>query len=231
MNSEIDYMVTRCKRRTLCIKVFPNLKVEVRAPLGVKEGEILAFVNKNRDWIGQVRKRFQKEGFPFVRTYMDGDDFPFLGKNYKLKVMKAETENVALEDDSMVVYSPVPDTPNYTRKILRKWYRQQAEHMLIPIYSECRKIAEGKSLLPPETFILKTLRRQWGSCNVDGKIVLNSELIKASHGCICCVIMHEFCHLKHFNHGHGFYRLLKELFPDYKHYEKQLKQLAETEFQ
>ncbi|MGD0342205.1 MAG: M48 family metallopeptidase [Bacteroidales bacterium] len=37
------------------------------------------------------------------------------------------------------------------------------------------------------------------------------------------MIIHELCHLKHHNHGKGFYQQLEELMPDYKQVRKELR--------
>jgi predicted metal-dependent hydrolase len=37
------------------------------------------------------------------------------------------------------------------------------------------------------------------------------------------VVVHELCHLREFNHGKGFWRLVEEVLPDYKARRKELK--------
>jgi predicted metal-dependent hydrolase len=60
------------------------------------------------------------------------------------------------------------------------------------------------------------MKRRWGSCSNKGIITLSTELIKLPDLYLEYVIIHELCHLKHHNHGSGYYKLLSELFPDWK---------------
>jgi predicted metal-dependent hydrolase len=60
------------------------------------------------------------------------------------------------------------------------------------------------------------MRSRWGSCSKQGKITLSTELIKLPDIFLEYVIIHELCHLKHHNHGKEYYKLLSELFPDWK---------------
>jgi hypothetical protein len=39
------------------------------------------------------------------------------------------------------------------------------------------------------------------------------------------VIVHEICHIKEFNHGRGFWDLVKETVPDYKEVRKRLREV------
>lgn len=67
------------------------------------------------------------------------------------------------------------------------------------------------------------MKSRWGSCSSKGKITLNTELIKLADKYIEYVMIHELCHLKHHNHGPGFYALMTELCPDWKRLRNELK--------
>jgi predicted metal-dependent hydrolase len=60
------------------------------------------------------------------------------------------------------------------------------------------------------------MKKRWGSCNKNGLIHLNPELIAAPKSCIDYVIHHELCHLKVYNHSPRFYNLLSKVNPDWQ---------------
>ena len=47
----IDYEIVYSRRKTICIKVHHDARVEVRAPYHTSKGFIDSFVKKHRDWI------------------------------------------------------------------------------------------------------------------------------------------------------------------------------------
>jgi len=66
------------------------------------------------------------------------------------------------------------------------------------------------------------MKKRWGSCSKQKGIILNTELVKAPSHTIDYVVMHELCHLKHYNHGKAFYRLLNSVMPDWRERKKRL---------
>lgn len=51
----------------------------------------------------------------------------------------------------------------------------------------------------------------WGSCSKRNNINLNLNLVRLPQVLRDYVLLHELCHLKHHDHGHGFYLLLESL--------------------
>ena len=66
------------------------------------------------------------------------------------------------------------------------------------------------------------MRSQWGSCSIDGRISLNTHLIKAPLVLVDYVVLHELCHLRHHNHGRRFYGLMDRHMPNWKRRRSQL---------
>jgi predicted metal-dependent hydrolase len=62
----------------------------------------------------------------------------------------------------------------------------------------------------------RRMRTQWGNCSPRGEITLNTNLVKASTHLIDYVIQHEVCHLRHYDHGKHFRRLMDEHMPDWR---------------
>ena len=70
------------------------------------------------------------------------------------------------------------------------------------------------------------MKRRWGSCSGTGRILLNTELVKAPVHCIDYVITHELCHLRFASHGPEFYRLLDRLMPDWRQRKERLERVG-----
>jgi len=62
---------------------------------------------------------------------------------------------------------------------------------------------------------IKNTRSRWGSCSKKGNLNFNYRLALIDPALADYVIVHELCHLKEFNHGPGFWKLVAEAIPDY----------------
>jgi predicted metal-dependent hydrolase len=54
----------------------------------------------------------------------------------------------------------------------------------------------------------------WGSCSTKGNINLNLNIVRLPQVLQDYVLIHELCHLRHPDHGHGFHLLLEHLLTD-----------------
>ena len=54
----------------------------------------------------------------------------------------------------------------------------------------------------------------WGSCSTKGNINLNLNIVRLPKVLQDYVLIHELCHLRHPDHGHGFHLLLEHLLTD-----------------
>ena len=75
---------------------------------------------------------------------------------------------------------------------------------------------------PEEYEIVKM--RVMGKCE-NNKIMINPDVVKYTRDLIDYVVLHQYCHLKFKTHSKGFYNLIAEYEPDYKTYEKILKEI------
>lgn len=66
---------------------------------------------------------------------------------------------------------------------------------------------------------------RWGSCSKKGNLNFNYKLLFLTPGLCDYIIAHELCHLKEFNHGEKFWRLVEKVVPDYKEKRKELKNI------
>lgn len=55
----------------------------------------------------------------------------------------------------------------------------------------------------------------WGSCSAKGNINLNLSIMRLPRVLQDYVLLHELCHLRHQDHGHGFHLLLEQVLTDH----------------
>ena len=72
------------------------------------------------------------------------------------------------------------------------------------------------------TYEIRRMKKRWGSCTPQGKILLNPDLIQAPFRSIYYVCLHELCHLRHPRHDKHFYALQKQLMPDWEKWKQRL---------
>lgn len=210
------------RRKTLGLQVKRG-EVIVRAPVGVSERQIEAFVRSRRSWIErhlseqqQVREQYE------VRICQQGR-VPLAGQWLRLDwysgassaVEKVDSEQALQVRLSRRICRPEPEV---VREQLYRWFREQAETELMRRLELC--VAET-GLVPALSYI-GHWRGRWGQCSSTGEVGLNWRLIQLPLRLQDYVIVHELCHLRHMNHGKGFHRLMAHHFPDQRQLAKQM---------
>ena len=64
---------------------------------------------------------------------------------------------------------------------------------------------------------------RWGSCAANGNLNFNCLLVLMPPEVLDSVVVHELCHRRHMNHSKEFYAEIDRVFPDYKRWNKWLK--------
>ena len=63
---------------------------------------------------------------------------------------------------------------------------------------------------------IRNQRSRWGSCSSKGNLNFNCLLMEMPDEIIDSVVVHELCHLIHFNHSKEFWQTVEKYLPDYK---------------
>jgi predicted metal-dependent hydrolase len=112
---------------------------------------------------------------------------------------------------------------------MKDWYKERAKtkfaeiaEPIIQRFNQKYHVETRHALSLPH---IQHMENRWGSCTPKGKIILNTELIKAPKPCIEYVITHELCHLVHQRHTRAFYDLLTAEMPDWERWKNKLEKL------
>jgi len=224
-SERIAFTLRRRERKTLSITVHPDLRVEVVAPSDTDGAHILEKVAHRSRWILRQQRQFMAwMPKPTPRTYQSGETHRYLGRQYRLKVIKSAEQSVKLRGAFIEISTNAPEHKASVKKALDKWYRGHAEARF---HKELRKAYSRLSIyqLPAPTLRLLKMPKRWGSCTAKGEIILNPELIKAPSMCLEYVIVHELCHLRHPNHSKTFFQMLDAILPDWRARKARLEQL------
>ena len=70
---------------------------------------------------------------------------------------------------------------------------------------------------------IRNQRSKWGSCSAKGNLNFNCLFMLAPPEVLDSVIVHELCHRKEMNHSDRFYAEVLRVFPDYRKWDRWLK--------
>ncbi|MBQ3425001.1 MAG: M48 family metallopeptidase [Clostridia bacterium] len=70
---------------------------------------------------------------------------------------------------------------------------------------------------------IRNQRSLWGSCSSKGNLNFNCLLMLTPPEVVDSVVVHELCHRKHMDHSKAFYDEVLRVFPDYRKWDKWLK--------
>lgn len=218
----IPFKLETRDRTRLAISVHPDRSVTVVAPENRTLDEVLDRVQKRAAWIVKQRSHFDKlHPLTPPRRYVAGETHLYLGRQYRLKLLKDNTIAVRLAGRFFCVHQPDRENRARTKELLESWYREHAKVIFERRMDICLKSTRSLDVPVPELVVRKMTRR-WGSCTKAGRILLNTELVKTPLHCIEYVIMHELCHLKIHNHSPEYYRLLTRCMPDWERRKQRL---------
>ena len=160
-----------------------------------------------------------------VNSGLERHPVPILGIDYKVKMTYKNVKFIQVDVAEKVINISLP---NKYKKMansevldlaIEKLYEQVANTEIERAMEKTRVML---GFAPEEYEIVKM--RVMGKCE-NSKIMINPDVVKYTRDLIDYVVLHQYCHLKFKTHSKGFYNLISEYEPDYKTYEKILKEI------
>jgi predicted metal-dependent hydrolase len=220
---DIEFKVVYSGRRSIGISVLPDSSVIVRVPYLTSLKTITRIVTDKYAWVIKHRDNYRKlNNSSLNRSYTTGELHLFRGNRSILQIEKSVRPYVRFNDNTIELGTPKTDDTQTIKKLLYKGYKNEAMKLIPELLQKVLKEQENE-MFKPARLVIRTMKRRWGSCSNKGVITLSTELIKLSDLYIEYVIAHELCHLKHHNHGAHYYKLLSEVFPEWKNVRKELR--------
>jgi len=177
-----------------------------------KHGNKIEYVLKRSNRVRNVRLSVSFDGVIVTAPKSCGDDFieKFVLQNSN---WIAEKLNAFLNlKGKTVIRTNRRDYLKYKEQT-RKLVRQRVAHFNRFYGFKFNRIA------------IRNQRTLWGSCSGDGNLNFNYALVKLNFELADYVIVHEMCHLWHFNHSRQFWELVGKAIPDYKKKRRELREI------
>lgn len=217
-NRVIEYFLHRKNVKNINLNVKPDLSVTVSAHSNVPVDYIQAFIKDKAHWIYKRIQYFEKT-LPESHTpkeYISGESFKYLGKQYRLKVITSDQEEVKYYRG--FIHLSIKNRDNYNKKdaLIKTWYTNRTQVIFKETMNKVYPLVQKYGIAKPSIEI-RHMKARWGSCLKEkNTILLNADLIKAPKYCIQYVVLHELIHFIHTNHNKEFYDFLTALMPDWK---------------
>jgi predicted metal-dependent hydrolase len=228
-DEQIEYSLISSKNDAwrVIIKVYPDCHVVVQAPEKATEDEVISAIKKRSRWIHNQIIFFRSQlEYITPRQYVSGETHYYLGRQHLLKVIasSAKDKQVKLLRGKLEVIILNKQNKVHVKQLLQAWYKEKA----LEVFSRRLDAMLEQTLWVSErpSIRIQSMQTQWGSCSPHGRLTLNPHLVKAPRECIDYVILHELCHISEHNHSKRFYRLLKQVMPNWQKVKERLDSMA-----
>ena len=211
-NGFIAEVIRTSRRKTADIRVEEGA-VSIVVPTSTCIEKIDQLLLSKRLWIKE-KMALQRDMAPASsKQFVSGEAFPYLGRNYRLKVEHGPFAPVKLLQGRLVVQMPESDQQPYMiRNATVRWYKRQAEQKIREKVKRYSPVVG----VEPAGVAIKTFKSRWGSCTAKGELEFNWLIMLAPNRMVDYVVIHELCHLLHHNHSPAFWREVMRVMPDYQ---------------
>lgn len=187
--------------------------VSIVVPSDTTLEKIDQLLASKRRWIKEKMALHQQAAPASSREFVSGEAFPYLGRNYRLKIETGPFAPVKLVHGRLLITLPMgPERPHMVRNALVRWYKRQAEQK---IKDKVERFAPVVGVSPMGIGI-RTFKSRWGSCTTKGKLEFNWQIMMVPNRMVDYVVMHELCHLIRHDHSPEFWNELGRVMPDYQ---------------
>lgn len=245
----LEIVVKRQRRKSLALHIISPDELEIRAPLKCAWLQIDDFVHLKEKWIFESIARLREAPRKLLPIFAQGEKHKFMGRDYLLEVCRGAPAIAFILGEKLVIRARDPGKGGELERLYLAFMKSKAYSYFPERIKLCRAMFIGiddaiASATPTSTpnvdantgdvatsnsdlestdgFHIRKMKARWGSCSSRGELCFNSLLMQKDESLIDLVIVHELCHLRHFNHNRAFYDLLGEVLPDFRAREKLL---------
>ncbi len=207
---------------------FGRRQAYCRIPYRMLTSEKEHHLKRFEQWVTQQFISNEKLRYQFIRKqYKDGDQITVGRYSYTIALQfeDRKSHTAKINGTDILLKLSTDDSEQHRQKSIRHLLsRTIAHHQLPSIERRVDYWNDGYFQKTINGVRLKLNQSNWGSCSSKGNINLSSRLLFAPVEVIDYVIVHELAHLIEMNHSPRFWKLVRDVMPDYELKEKWLSQ-------
>jgi predicted metal-dependent hydrolase len=214
-DSKTSVQVIHSSRRKTALLTVEDGHVQIIVPSTVSDERVKQIIHKRAAWIRQklYLNSLVKTSKP--KEFVNGESFPYLGKNYRLKFVRASESKLCMKNGFLEVTIPrsgsIAKHQSKAKELLVEWYQSHAEEKFL---TKANRIMKQLGVTPTKISV-RDFKSRWGSCSVRGDISFNWRVIMAPNRVIDYVVVHELAHLVAHDHSDKFWKTIRKMIPDY----------------
>ncbi len=197
------------QRRSLQVTVDRGGELILFAPPHCEPEILENFVREKRSWI--YEKLAQKELLRrdvVAKQYVNGEGFPYLGRNYRLLLVNGQSVPVKLERGRFkMLRSLAPQGRDH----MVRWYQVHAA----PWLEDRVERFAARVEVQPSGLEVRDLGYRWGSCGRSEKLYFHWRSILLPPPVVEYIVVHELVHLLEPHHTPGFWLRVERAMPDF----------------
>lgn len=213
----MEYQITRKRIKNFILRIYPDLKIAVSAPISASDRDIEKFISSKREWIEKTLEKIKSRQENLKSKKEKGINI--LGREVELRIISSDLKRIRLTENSLYIYTN-ESSKSFIEKILLDWKIEKLKEILEKYLGKYTTLLETKI----NYYKIKKLSSAWGIYHKrENYISFNFDLIEKEEPLIEYVVLHELCHIFHMDHQKGFWSLVEKYMPDYKEKRKKLK--------
>jgi predicted metal-dependent hydrolase len=218
---DIQYSLIRSRRKTACIIVGRDGRVTLRVPMRLTVERVEQFIESKRTWIHKHLAAWRDLNASRVkREYVNGEEFLYLGRIYRLKIVEDQAEPLLLKGGYFCLRADgaPPMSPN-PAEVFKDFYRRMGIRKIparVAFFQE-RMGVSARNISIAEG------RCRWASCSAKGNLRFHWKCMMTPTTVIDYLVVHELAHLIHHNHSADFWNEVAKILSDYRERDQWLK--------
>jgi predicted metal-dependent hydrolase len=243
---ERQQAVFHCKRTrrrgSVALKVTPE-RLTFLVPNTLSERQLQTTFKNHQAWLfSSLDQQLQRLAHQQQNQFQLKIDQPFalLGQTWHWQLQASDTAKIQVRSEvnadkrQWTVTAPADTVaeieqalqamphaiPDPLKRAFRNLCQSQLEHWLA---EQLPKRAAQIGVQPTE-WQVKHYRARWGSCDHKGRVRFHWAIALMPETIADYVLVHELCHLIHFDHSSNFWQQVVSHYPEYRQAERWLKQ-------